>query len=406
MKYEPLYKTYYTDAQEYQALYESRSGSGEAVKLGLEISGSEAFYLSCGEIYSLLCGILRTDKKVSLLRAKLPEEAIHQFRMESLIDEIIVTNNIEGVHSTRREIRDVIDSLGESRRQEKRFEGLINQYIMLGKKNIELRNCEDIRALYDNLVLNEVTENNSDNVPDGKFFRKDTVDIRNAAQKIIHTGVYPEAKITDYMQKSLSILNDDSIDILIRTAVFHYLLGYIHPFYDGNGRLSRFISSYYLSSDLDSLVGSRLSYTIQDHLSEYYKMFKICNDPINKGDITPFIIMFLNIILEAEENLLYALTRRSNLYEQNLIYISELADRDKWDISTASLCIALLISSLFSKNGLNKRELLAQTGIKSSTTLSKKLSVLKEYDLLKEKKEVNVIHYNLDYDNLHKSLEK
>ena len=103
---------------------------------------------------------------------------------------------------------------------------------------------------------------------------------------------------------------------------------------------------------------------------------------------------------------LYALTRRSNLYEQNLIYISELAARDKWDISTASLCIALLISSLFSKNGLNKRELLAQTGIKSSTTLSKKLSILKEYGLLKEKKEVNVIHYNLDYDNLRKSLEK
>ena len=129
-------------------------------------------------------------------------------------------------------------------------------------------------------------------------------------------------------------------------------------------------------------------------------MFKICNEPINRGDITPFIILFLNIILEAEENLLYALTRRSNLYEQNLIYISELAARDKWDISTASLCIALLISSLFSKNGLNKRELLAQTGIKSSTTLSKKLSILKEYGLLKEKKEVNVIHYNLDYDNL------
>ena len=406
MKYEPLYKTYYTNAQEYQALYESRSGSGEAVKLGLEISGSEAFYLPCSEIYSLLCSILRTDKNVSLLRAKLPEEAIHQFRMESLIDEIIVTNNIEGVHSTRREIKDVIGSLGESRRQEKRFEGLINQYIMLGKKNIELRNCEDIRTLYDNLVLNEVIENNSDNVPDGKFFRKDTVDIRNAAQKIIHTGVYPEAKITDYMQKSLNILNDDNIDILIRTAIFHYLLGYIHPFYDGNGRLSRFISSYYLSSDLDSLVGNRLSYTIQDHLSEYYKMFKICNEPINRGDITPFIILFLNIILEAEENLLYALTRRSNLYEQNLIYISELAARDKWDISTASLCIALLISSLFSKNGLNKRELLAQTGIKSSTTLSKKLSILKEYGLLKEKKEVNVIHYNLDYDNLRKSLEK
>ena len=406
MKYEPLYKTYYNDKQAYKSLYESRINSSEVVKLGIEISGNEAFYLPCNEMYALLSNILRVDKQVSLIRAKLPEKAIHQFRMESLIDEIIMTNNIEGVHSTRREIKDVIDSLGESKRHEKRFEGLINQYILLGEKNIELQNCNDLRALYDNLVLNEVVENDPDNAPDGEIFRKDTVDVRNAVQKIIHTGVYPEAKVIDYMQKSLNLLNDDNVDVLFRTAIFHYLFGYIHPFYDGNGRLSRFISSYYLANDLDSLVGNRLSYTIQDNLSEYYKMFKLSNESINKGDITPFIIMFLNIVLKAEENLLYALTKRRSLYERNLKYIAELSNRDKWDKATDSLCVSLLISSLFSKHGLNKKELLSYMGIKSNTTLNTKLSILKEYDLVKEQKDGNTIYYKLNYDNLERALEE
>ena len=391
MKYEALYKTYYKSKEEYKSLYETRFNSSEAAKFGIEISGSEAFYVPCNEIYALSSSILRTDKRVSLVSAQLPTAAIKQFRLESLIDEIVITNDIEGVHSSRKEIRDVLDSLGESNRSEKRFEGLINQYFLLGEKNIELQSCKDLRALYDNLVLHEILENDPKNAPDGEIFRKDVVTVKNARQETVHTGVYPETKIVSYMQKSLDILNDENSDVLVRTAVFHYLFGYVHPFYDGNGRVSRFISSYYLAKDLDPLVGNRLSYTIQDNISEYYKLFKLCNDPINKGDVTPFIIMFLNMVLKAEENLLYALTKRHELY-------------DSWDRSLEDLCILLLISSLFSKGGLNKKELLGHLRIKSKTTLNSKLDMLKGYSLVIEQKEGNNIYYKLNYDNLEAAL--
>lgn len=406
MTYEPLYKTYYSNPQEYQEQYERRIHSPEAIKLGIDISGNEAFYLSCPELHTLLHRILRTDKQVSLVKEKLPAEAIQQFRMESLIDEIVITNDIEGVHSTRREIKEVIDSLGKSKRQEKRFEGLINQYILLENRHIQLLTCEKLRSLYDELVLDEVLSSDPDNAPDGSIFRKESVEVRNATQKLLHTGVYPEEKILNCMQKSLDFLNNENSDILIRVAAFHYLLGYIHPFYDGNGRLSRFISSYYLAKDLDPLIGNRLSYTIQDNISEYYKMFRICNDPINKGDITPFLNIFLDIVLKAEENLLYALTKRRDLYEKSLAYIGELSARDRWDTPTLLLCQALLISALFSKTGRNKKELLAYARVKSITTLNTKLNILKKYELVKEQKEGNSLYYHLHYDNLCKVLGK
>ena len=381
MKYEPLYKTYYKNKEEYQALYESRFSSEDAIRTGIAIADNEAFCLQCSELSSLSADILRVDKEVTLLKASLPEQAVSWFRMESLIDEIIITNNIEGVHSTRREIKDVIASLGESKRHEKRLQGLVNQYILLGekngekniKKNINLRTCTDIRALYDKLVLTEVLENDADNAPDGKIFRKNTVEVRNAIQKVIHTGVYPEEQIIAYMQKSLDFLHDDDLDILIRTAVFHYLFGYIHPFYDGNGRLSRFISSFFLSTNLDPLVGCRLSYTIQDNLSDYYKMFKLCNDPIDKGDITPFAIMFLGVVLKAEKNLLYELATRRDLYETELQQIKALSGRDKWDKTTESL-------------------------------LNTKLNKLRTYDLIEETKDKKVSYYKLKYENLSRAL--
>ena len=98
------------------------------------------------------------------------------------------------------------------------------------------------------------------------------------------------------MNQSLQFLYDESYEYLIRIAVFHYLFGYIHPFYDGNGRTSRLISSYLLSQRLNNLIGYRISYTIKEHITKYYEAFKVCNHVNNRGDLTPFEKMFFDFV--------------------------------------------------------------------------------------------------------------
>lgn len=61
---------------------------------------------------------------------------------------------------------------------------------------------------------------------------------------------------------ALMILADEAIPALVRVSVFHFLFAYIHPFYDGNGRTNRFISSYVLSRSFSPIVGYRLSYSV------------------------------------------------------------------------------------------------------------------------------------------------
>ena len=65
------------------------------------------------------------------------------------------------------------------------------------------------------------------------FFRRKSVSVYSPHMKEIHRGISGETEIIACMEKALFILHNKSIPPLIRISVFHYLFGYIHPFYDG-----------------------------------------------------------------------------------------------------------------------------------------------------------------------------
>lgn len=377
MIYLPLNKAFYKYPEgEYEKLYSSRFNSQEAILLNIKIHDSQAFIYQNAEVLELCLQINKIDKKIQKLRISkhgLPGVALQQFSRRCLIDEVVLTNDIEGVNSTRREIGDILDRVDE-KKEEKRFYGLVQKYLLLQNRNdIPLNTCDDIRNLYDELVLPEVRLDHPENIPDGKIFRKDAVSVNSVSQKEIHQGIVPESSIIAHMEAALAFLNDEHYELLVRVSAFHYLIGYIHPFYDGNGRLSRFISSYMLSRELDPLIGYRLSYTVRENLKTYYDAFKVCNNPRNRGDLTPFVISFLEIVKESMQQLDEALTKRFaelSRYE-NLLLSDKYGKKERYK----DLLYILLQASLFSEEGIRTQELLDLLNI-SRTTLGVKLREL------------------------------
>lgn len=90
------------------------------------------------------------------------------------------------------------------------------------------------------------------------------------------------------------------------------MFAYIHPFYDGNGRTNRFISSYVLSHNFNPIVGYRLSYSVKERIEKYYKGFSICEQPLNRGDLTPFVISFSELVVDAMESMLDSLREKQS----------------------------------------------------------------------------------------------
>lgn len=389
MSYKLLNKMFYKDFNEYTRLYNERFNGENACHLNLKIHENEAFFCFCPELFKLCNDIFFLNKKVYEISSTLPEAAIVQFTTKCLIDEIILTNDIEGVYSTRKEINRILTE--NDNRKKQRFKGLVTKYRLLNNEELSLKSCEDIRKIYNELVLPEVIEDDPSNAPDGKLFRKEIAEVTTSTQKVIHQGVYPESTITDYMQQALKILDTEALPSLIKISVFHYLFGYIHPFYDGNGRTSRFISSYLLAQDFEPLIGYRLSYTIKENISEYYEAFNICNDKHSCGDITPFILIFLKIIYKSFENLVEALLKRKSALDELDDKIKNLSELQP----IYEICYVLLQGSLFSPIGIPKNELCETLEI-SESTLSKRLKEVEKAGYLIVKKDGRTKYYSLD----------
>ena len=369
MSKKTLYKLFYADPSVFNAEYDKRFHDENTIHLDIKIGEHSAFICQSAEILKLIISIERTNNKISQICNHLPRIALSQFQQRCLIDEIVLTNNIEGVHSTRKEISEILQDLSKNNKRE-RFVGLVNKYVLLMKsETLPLQTPEDVRKIYDDIFYEEIKATDPDDLPDGKIFRKSDVGVYSPTGKKIHDGLYPESKIISVMKKSLDFLNDNHYDILLRIAVFHYLFGYIHPFYDGNGRTSRFISSYMLSQNLNKLIGYRISFTIKEHINKYYEAFKICNHYNNRGDLTPFAEMFLGIVDVSMHQLYQALSERSEKLMHYINLITQLPNAE--DESMCRIYDYLIQAALFSNMGISQKDLEHEMGVTYNTVRSR-----------------------------------
>lgn len=395
MEYELLSKIFYKKPTEYESIYDARFNSEASIKLPIKIHENVGFIFNTNEITKLLVKIYKTINKINLLRTHLPNIAINSYIIKSLKDEIALTNEIEGVRSTRKEIEDAIDSIKNDKSA--RFKGLVDKYFkLISNEIIPLNNCEDIRTIYDALVLPEIEK---ENLPDGILFRKEPVQVVSATPKEKHRGIMPESKIIESLDLCLDFLKSDDIDSLIKISAFHYLFGYIHPFYDGNGRTSRFISSYLIKNELDVLLALKLSYTVKNNINKYYKAFDVCNDRKNKGDITFFVVTFLELLSQASDDLY---TKIADLSDQLNYYnniINTLVNEKVLNDKQAKCIFILCQNRLFDDTYMNMNTL-TELLEKSDTTTRKILKSLESKNLLVKSRNKNQYLYSANLDSL------
>ncbi len=393
---EALCKIYFTDKIKFNDLYVKRFESENTYRFNFNIHSDPAFFFYHKDILRMISKISFLDKKVTDIFNILPSLAKTLYIKKCLIDEILYTNEIEGIISTRKEISEIIDTIKNNEKTKpNKIQSLINKYLMLMDNQHEvISNCNDVRTLYDELVLDDIIAYDPKDKPDGVLFRANSVQILNEVSgKVMHEGVMPEAKIIDMMSNSINFLNDESVEPIIRIAIFHYIFSYIHPFYDGNGRTNRFISSLYLKMTYHPIIAFRLSLTIKENKKQYYDAFDDTNSKYNKGDITTFVYEFINIIEKAYEKTDdYLMIKKSELDDtKNKIASMNESEQEKkvlWLLSQIEI---------FKGEKVNIKEISSYIEASEPTT-RKILFSLVSKKLIKEEKQAKYKVYSLSFE--------
>lgn len=116
---------------------------------------------------------------------------------------------------------------------------------------------------------------------------------------MIHAGS-PSHLVPHLMAQLFDWLKNSKAHPLIKSCVFHYEMVFIHPFADGNGRLSRFWHSLILTKWQGFFEWLPIESMIFQRQEGYYEAISHSNV---KGDSTEFIEFMLHVINDALDEL-------------------------------------------------------------------------------------------------------
>ncbi|MEK3884300.1 Fic family protein [Paenibacillus sp. PL2-23] len=390
-----LYKIFHeSSASEFNRVYEERFNFYSTMRLGLHIKPMdqtnfyELYYVPTNRMLKMITELYSISMDFETTFKTLPNVAQKQFIIECISEELYNTNELEGIRSNREEIVRSTKDVLFNRKSKKRFESMIKSYFRLLDHFEYPKTSKDIRSIYDDITQGEI---DSQELPDGEIFRKDITYIlkKSGSGKVIHQGITPESEIIALTEKLLDFMNNDNVEIphIIKVAVGHYYFGFIHPFYDGNGRTSRFISSMYLARILGNISTLSLSRGCNKYKTKYLEAFEISNSIRSRGEMNCFIDIFLEIVIEALKQMNAELKEKNHLLNMALRKIDGDPQLGEMPKGHREMMFVLAQNHFFdSSSGLTIGDL-SEILEKSAATIRKIVKDLLEMSLVEQKGE-------------------
>jgi Fic family protein len=226
----------------------------------------------------------------------------HRYLTNALMEESIFSSMIEGATTTRIKAKEML-------RKGKKPSNKSEQMILNNYKTIQYiseQKNEDIsiEKLFE--IHRLVTENTLETENIGVFRNSNDVMVMNQITgKIVHIPPSFE-ELDELMKQFCDFFNnnpkDNFIHPIVKASILHFLIGYIHPFVDGNGRTARALfywfllkNGYWLTEYLS------ISRVILRTKTQYEKAYIYTE--IDEMDVTYFIHYQVKVLIQAFEDL-------------------------------------------------------------------------------------------------------
>ena len=239
------------------------------------------------------------------------------YLVRSLIEEAISSSQLEGADTTRKVAKEMIRQDRDPRtRSEQMIFNNYNAMKFISEYKNERLNVPMIFELH-----KIITKKTLDSPEDaGKFrSREDQIQIIDRLQQNILFVPPPADELNERMEAFCDFINSEEnyfIHPIIKAIIIHFMLAYIHPFVDGNGRTSRALFYWFLARKGYWLMEFiSISSIIQKSRSDYERSFLYTET--DENDLTYFICNQINVINKAVEQL-YLYLENKNQEKQKL----------------------------------------------------------------------------------------
>lgn len=219
-----------------------------------------------------------------------------------LLDETLATARIEGELLDRESVRSSIANklgIGCASRLDRHVDGLVEVLLQAIRFSNQLLTHDQLKTWHQMIfpvapLLGKLTIGD---------YRDEAVQVQSGrhGKETIHFVAPAEQRkqVWQEMERFLQWLNHAHIDsAYVRAALAKFYFVTIHPFEDGNGRLSRIIAERCLAqAEQTTLRLYSLSSRIELHRAAYYNILERCQS--GNGDVTEWICWFLEVLAEA-----------------------------------------------------------------------------------------------------------
>ncbi|PJM76982.1 Fic family protein [Bifidobacterium felsineum] len=354
MKYRSLARLFHADRSNdsynnHERLARQRLDADSTFRTGIITPLGELFTAMPRETTLLMERILLAERLVSKLWNQIPGVMRWDYIRHSISEELLATNEMEGVRSTRKEIKRAVETAEKARaegdKSKARFSEFAKLYLNLTDKDATLPlGIADIRDIYDKVALDEIAQKDK---PDGELFRKSDVEVLGPHGTPIHSGVKGEGNISALLADMIHLVESDEIPHVLAAIMSHFLFEYVHPFYDGNGRTGRYLLALYLNHDLTMPTVLSLSRIIAENKNAYYKAFTEAEDKLNCGELTFFVNTMLGFIQKAQSELIDELGEKVDRLGKSSDICKRIAEQHGLSPNAIDLLYSIVQEELF-----------------------------------------------------------
>ena len=242
------------------------------------------------------------------------------YLVSSIMEEAIASSQMEGASTTRKVAKDMLRKKLSPMNKSQQM--ILNNYHTIQQLNEQKDKVLTMDVLLE--IHQNISEHTLDNPADeGRLRNTDDIYVMDAINgEIAHTPPsYTE--IDSILQDVFTFANEDNpkrfIHPIVKGIILHFMIAWIHPFVDGNGRTARSMVYWYLLKKgywlTEYLSISRIIYK---NKKRYERMFLYTE--ADDKDMTYFILYNLQVMKKAYEDLKLYLARKQEERKSILMY--------------------------------------------------------------------------------------